>query len=539
VSSQSGKTRRRAAAAVPDRTGRAFPVHVLAGALLVLFVAVTLANSMVKELGRDEHVYCTGGALLAQGQLIYRDFPYISHPPYHALLLSLLYRVLPGTHYLLVGRLFSVLCGILVLVAIVGIYRSAFGPYRREGLLFGLAAAALYLFNPLVEYASGYAWNHELVILCVLLSLWLFVTADFAGRPPLRRIALMGALLTVATCTRITTAPVELLFLLFVLTAAPGRIRQRMPLVLAFAGGALALVVWPLLVFLRAPQAMWLDIVQIPVLCARWLQERGLVLPKAQLTLASLTAPGYLMLLALGSVLGAGTVRRWSGLETADRRHAGLAVLLVALFFVIAYIPPAMWQQYLAAPVPFLVVAAAFPLAVLRRRADKPPGTRKFRAASALVVICTAVAFLSNPAVLFRSAAVLAPESWVPVRFHRTARSMAAAIPEPKRVLTLGPLYVLESGGEIYSQLASAFSYRVADTLTPAQRTATQTVGPATLPVLLREHPPSAVLVGIERSPYPKLDRIGRELEEPLHQAASADWRKETYNDGLELYIHP
>jgi hypothetical protein len=532
VSWQSGRTKRRVAAAVPARPGRRFPVRATAAALLVLFAAMTLANSMTKELGRDEHVYCTGGALLAQGQLIYRDFPYISHPPYHALLLSLLYRALPGTHYLLVGRLFSVFCGILVLIAIVGIYRRAFGPYRNEGLLFGLAAAVLYLFNPVVEYASGYAWNHELVILCVLLSLWLFVTTDFGHRSRLRRIALMGALLTVATCTRITTAPVELLFLVFVLTAAPGRIRQRMPVALAFAGGALILSLWPLLIFLRAPHAMWLDVVHIPVLCARWLQERGLVFPKAQLTFALLTAPGYLMLLALGSVLGVGTARGWSGLETAERRHAGLAVLLVALFFVIAYIPPAMWQQYLAAPVPFLVVAPAFPLAVLRRRADKPAGARRFRIASALVVVCTAVALLSNPAVLLRATAVLAPEFWVPVKLHHTAQNMAATIPAPRRVLTLGPLYALEGGCEIYPELASSFSYRVADALTPAQRAVTQTVGPDTLPALLREHPPSAVLVGVEPS-------YMAYLEDPLRRSIPPDWRRQTCGESLLVYVRP
>jgi hypothetical protein len=532
VSWQSGRTRKRAAAAVPDRSGRRFPVRAPALALLVVFAAMTLANSMVKELGRDEHVYCTGGALLARGQLIYRDFPYISHPPYHALFLSLLYRALPGTHYLLVGRLFSVFCGLLVLLALVGIYRCVFGSYRREGLLFGLAAAALYLFNPLVEYASGYAWNHELVILCVLLSLWLFVTTDFGHRSRLWRAALMGALLTVATGTRITTAPVQLLFLVFVLMAAPGRIKERIPLLLAFAGGTLVFLIWPLLVFLRAPHAMWLDVVQIPVLCARWLQERSLVFSKAQLTFTCLTTPGYAILLLLGSILGVGTARRWSSLEAADRRNAALAVLLAALFFAVAYIPPAMWQQYLAVPVPFLVVAPAFPLAFLRRHADKPEGAKRFRTASAVVVVCTAVAFLSNPAVLSRSLAVLAPEFWVPVRLHRTARSMAATIPAPKRVLTLGPLFALEGGCEIYPQLASSFSYRVADTLTPAQRAATQTVGPDTLPALLRENPPSAIVVGVEPS-------YMAYLEDPLRRSIPSNWRRQTYDGSLQVYVRP
>ncbi len=80
-------------------------VRPLVGAVMVIFCITILSNSMIKEVGRDEQMYCTAGVLLAKGQMIYGDFSYPSQLPYHPLLLSILYRFLGTTHYLLVGRL--------------------------------------------------------------------------------------------------------------------------------------------------------------------------------------------------------------------------------------------------------------------------------------------------------------------------------------------------------------------------------------------------------------------------------------------------
>ena len=83
----------------------------LVGAVVFVLAAAILANSLTKPIGRDEQMYCTAGALLAQGRMIYRDFSYPSQLPYHPLLLAALYRALGTTDYLLVGRLVSVLEG--------------------------------------------------------------------------------------------------------------------------------------------------------------------------------------------------------------------------------------------------------------------------------------------------------------------------------------------------------------------------------------------------------------------------------------------
>ncbi len=498
-----------------------------------VLAAALLANSMTKEIGRDEQMYCTAGALLGQGQMIYRDFSYPSQLPYHPLLLAALYRGFGTMQYLLVGRLVSVVCDVLVLVFILLIYRAIFSPRRLDGWLFGLAAAVLYVFNPLVDYAAGYAWNHDVVILCVVASLWLLVTTDFEKCPRLWRLAVMGALLTLATFMRVTTALVELLFLAAVFFMTGGSFRNRLRTALPFLLASLAVAIWPISVMARAPQAFRLNLVRIPALYGRWLHEIGRTFGKAALTLNALCEPAYLILLVLGVCLIVIVWRERSRLSWTEKRAAALAALLPLLFFVIAYIPPTMWHQYLAVPVPFITIAIAYPVVALRRQADESKSRGKYRLTCGLVGAAVAIALFSYPVVLYRCLFLAVPERWTPVEFHRMAVKIASDIKEPGPVLTLGPLYALEGGRDIYPELScGSIVYRVADRLSSQERQITHTVGPATLDELVRAHPPAGIIVGVEAAYFAS-------LEEPLRKLLPADWRRDTYADTLQVYRRP
>jgi len=110
--------------------------------LFILSLAV-LANTMSKPVGRDEQMYCTGAALMAQGKMIYRDFSYAAQMPYHPLLCATLFKLFGTTHYLLTVRLLSCFCDILVLLGIVVIYRHIFRSFTTSGMILGLCAAVL------------------------------------------------------------------------------------------------------------------------------------------------------------------------------------------------------------------------------------------------------------------------------------------------------------------------------------------------------------------------------------------------------------
>jgi len=155
-------------------------LNITLAAVIVFLSLLLFANSMTKNLGHDEHMYCTAGYLTARGELIYRDFSYVAQLPWHPLVLAAVYKFTGTTHYLLFGRLLSVVCEIGILICIAGICKSVLRRFSVWSAVFALAGVIIYAMNPFVIYASGYAWNHSMVILCVLGSLWLFLSMDFA-----------------------------------------------------------------------------------------------------------------------------------------------------------------------------------------------------------------------------------------------------------------------------------------------------------------------------------------------------------------------
>jgi len=496
--------------------------------LAVLGLAI-LANSMTKPPGRDEQMYCTAGVLLAQGKMIYRDFAYPSQLPCHPLLYAAVFKATNTTRYLLTGRILSVIADIIVLYCIFAIYRRIFLHRNAASTLLALSAVTLYAFNPLVNYANGYAWNHDVVIACLCVSLLLFIAADFRHKPEYTSIAIAAALLAFAAAMRITTALPQLLFFLTLLfQPAPSAKHKRKRILFFLTATALAAIL-PLYIILQAPHAFLLNLLSIPALYGRYLYQIGLVHDKLQLTLRSLTTFPYLLLLILTAALVLTTLLLRCRLTFSSKPKFVLTALLPAVFFAIAFIPPTMWRQYLAIPVPFLVIALAYPLRYLKDSASFPPAV--FKTGTIAVTACAMFCVFARPLPLVRIAALASPESWTPIRLHKVAADIAQKTQPPKRILTLAPLYALEGGAKIYPELAAgSIVYRIADSMTPAARKLTHTIGPDTLKQLIQSQPPGAVILGVEFD----------FLEAPLlNLIVKPDWRRRSYPAGVVACFPP
>jgi hypothetical protein len=500
--------------------------------ILVALSLVIFANSMTKPLGRDEQMYCTAGILLAQGKMIYRDFSYPSQMPYHPLLYAALFRILNTTHFLLVARIFSCLCDILVAVCIVGIYWRIFSSFPISAMLLGTSAAVLYVFNPLVDYAGGFAWNHDVVIVCVVLSFWLFISIDFKKKSKYWRTAAIGALLTFATFMRITTVLVQLLFFLVLIIQSVGSVKQRLKAALPFLIATIAVSIWPVWIIALAPRAFFLNVFRIPVLNSKWLHQMGMVYSKLLLTLISITTPGYFVLIVIAIYLCVILLWKRPKLTVSNAIKPLLAPLLTLTFIIIAFIPPTIWKQYLATPVPFLIISFSYPLLYLRKLSRQTGCGNHFNIASALVAVCVFVAVIFFPAVPGRIPMLFKPQSWVPVQLHRISGDIAEKTKSPKLILTLAPLYALEGGCDIYNEFSSgSFVYRVADYLFPSDRRLTHTVGPGNLRELVEKSPPSTVILGVEFE----------FLEAPLFQMTvqpdRKNWEERIYENDLIVYF--
>jgi hypothetical protein len=503
--------------------------------VLLILVAISFAifaDSMTKSLGRDEQLYCTAGVLLAQGKMIYRDFSYPSQMPYHPLLYAALFRIFNTTHFLLVARIFSCLCDVLVVVCIVGIYRRIFSSFPVSAMLLGASAAILYVFNPFVDYANGFAWNNDVVILCVVLSFWLFISVDFKDRLGYWRIAVIAALLTLATCMRITLALVQLLFFVFLLARPADSIKQKFKTILPFLIAAAVVAIWPLWTIALAPRAFFLNLFRVSMLNNEWVRQAGMFHSKLEMIILFLAAPGCFALILIAIFLC--LVVKWKRreLKISNTPNLLLAVLLALVFFIIALAMPVTWEQHLAMPVPFIVISFAFPLLYLRKLDSDTDLGKHFKPACVLVIACAIAAVASYPVVLRRVPKLFDPQSWTPVQLHRISEDIAEKTKSPKLILTLVPLYALEGRCDIYTELSSGpFVYRVADSMTASDLETVRAVGPKTLKALLEKSPPSAVMFGVE---------LGL-LEDPLFQMTvqtdSKNWQGENYKDGPTVYF--
>ena len=172
--------------------------------VLILLSLFIFSSSMGKKAVNAEHASCAAGVLLTKGKMIYRDFACVAQMPYHPFLCAALYKVLNTTYYLFSARLLTVVCDILIVISIIGIFRHIFSEFPVAGWLLGMAMAIMCVFNVHFSKVSGFAMNHDFMILCVLVSFWLFISADFKQSSHYLRIWIMSALLTLASCMDFT-----------------------------------------------------------------------------------------------------------------------------------------------------------------------------------------------------------------------------------------------------------------------------------------------------------------------------------------------
>jgi hypothetical protein len=361
----------------------------------------------------------------------------------------------------------------------------------------------------------------------------------------------MGGLLTFATWMRITTVLAALLFFVILLIQPAHSTRRRVKTILPFLIAAACVSGWPVWVIAQAPRAFFLNIVRIPALYGEWLERIGMVHNKFDLTLSSVMKPGYSVLIAAAVYLCVTTVCLRRKLKIMSGKNLLFATLLPTTFLIIAFIPPTMWEQYLAMPVPFLVIGLAYPLLYLRRLVDRSDQNKSlsqtkreiprcarndieskhFKIAAVLLIVCVFVAVASYPIAAVRTVMLLTPESWVPIQLHKVSEDIAQRTREPKLALTLAPLFALEGGCEIYTELsAGSIIYRIADLMSPDERAITHTVGPKTLQTLLENSPPSAVITGVE------FEFLEKTL---LESVVKPDWERRAYQNGPVVYLRP
>jgi hypothetical protein len=522
-------------------------VKALTYLVLIIFSLVIFASSMAKADVDTEHVTCAAGVLLTKGKMIYRDFACVSQMPYHPFLYAAIFKVLNTSHYLLVGRILTVVCDILVVISIIGIFGCVFESFPITGWLLGMAMAAVCVFNCHFDATNGFALDHDFAILCILVSFWLLVSTKPKQRWRNLRIGAMSTLLALATCLHFIVVFVPLLFLIMLMIQRGESGEQRLRTVLVFLISPFIILILPLCTMIQAPRAFFINVFEMPILKLQLIRKTQLMMgitlfDKFARILSHITDPAgvypFLIVICLTVLIVLGRHK----LELSNLKNAVLAILVPVIFLAIALCSPQVMYENFAILIPFVIISFAYPLLYLRRLGENG-SNRLFNIASALVITCAFYQVASQPLLLLRTSLIFKPRNWVPMKVHEIAEEVAQKTKEPKLIVTLAPLYALESGCKIYPELSSGWDgCKIASMISASKRKITNTLDADTFKEMISENPPSGIVIDID----PRLEDVSRvglillriaKTEWPEQEYDESVWERKEYSPGLVAYF--
>ena len=471
---------------------------------VVITLAALFARIMTYPLQHDEQFYLPA-AILFSFDGLYSDLGF-SHLPNLPLLLSGVFAVVGGEHYVLIGRLVIFLSWLMTIGALVLIGRR----HARSDLV-AVVLVALLIANPALIDATGMAvTNNFIATPFALLGLLAFIEA--ATRPSLSRglAALAGFLLAVAVGFKanyvVLLPPVAIAAMLVPphLTIRARLTQVTLPLLLGgIIGGA------PTLYFLaRDPPGFVAHVVSFhrgPQI-GYWQANADPLDPKAiglsaKMLMAQrswLSATNLIVLLALAfyATLGlrGAQFRTWSGM--AARWPVMLLMGITALAAMVSFLPTPAFPQYFTTAFPFALMLIAF----LHGSLDAEGRTlaRPF-----LIAALVMAALIGTPILLSTAPRIMSVARWTGFQVHRDALDMAKLANgggQRASMATLSPVYALEGRLKVYPALAMGpFVYRASAWIPAGERGHyAYLTSPATVEAMLESAPPAAILTGQE-----------------------------------------
>jgi hypothetical protein len=500
---------------------------------------------MAKPVVDAEHASCAAGVLLTQGKMIYRDFACVAQMPYHPFLCAAIFKVFNTTHYLFAGRMLTVVCDILIVISIIGIFQRVFASFPVAGLLLGMAMAVLCVFNYHVTHvdgAIGYALNQDFMILCILMSFWLFISTDVKQKSRYLRIGAMSALLTLATCLHFTAVFIQVLFFVMLLIQRAESGKQRLKTALPFLIAPVIVLILPIWTMVHAPRAFFINVFEMPLLEMQMIRKMqsitGGVLYEKCINILVCLEPSDIFLFLVAICIVVLIILGRHKLEIFNLKSALLAILVPVIFLIIALCAPEFLYENFAMLIPFIVISFAYPLLYVRKLGMENP-YKFFRTVSIVVIACTFSAVASNPFSLLRISRILRPQSWIPMKVHQISEEVAQKIREPKLVVTFAPLYALESGCDIYPELSSGWEgCEIASLMSASEREITNTLDAEAFREMLKETPPSAIVIDrISRSSVGLVFLRIAKTEWPEQDYDESIWERKEYLTGLLMLL--
>ena len=470
-------------------------------AILAYLVIVSIWYSVSGPFNHDEHQFMASAFMVAQyGSHPYQDFAYFHMP-------NLVYLYAPFClipYSFLLARLFVGICAFGICLSIFLTARSLFaGQGKLNSLILPVSSVALLIHSPLFHYASSYVWNHTPSTICAVLAFLLHCQA-IRGNKPLPYFFMSGVSLGMAIGIRLSFAPLVIPFLIAGVVFRAGTVRDKILNAMLFAVGGLLANLPAVYFFFTSYEDFLFGNLGYAKLNTIYRQEMSFPGPmtfaeKVKYLVHFVFAnPGELLILVVTLyslvLFGIDTMR-----SAARPRFEILFLLLLLPFVYVACMAPTpTWYQYYFAPVPFLILLSLYTLSNLRCSAFS-------KATGLLLLVAAVIAFIYGSPLKGGSMVhgLMRPESWTPIRLHRAANNIRAYIDSRSgegAVLTLSPLFAIESGLPIYKEFVTGpFAWRVSHLLSEAEAANRGLPLRSRIKSFLEEKRPRAILTGREK----------------------------------------
>jgi hypothetical protein len=514
-----------------DKKTQTIPaMQYLIGAIIfgAIFYIYTFSQAMLAPLNQDENQFIASAYLLSSKSLLpYIDYPYF-HVPNLVFVYAGLFRIFG--HPFFIARSFSAVCAALSLGLISSVAYQRVSCTRVSSKIgFALGSGLFLIANPLFQYTSGKAWNHDLPVLLILAAGSILLFSENWIRP---RVWLLvsGFLIGWAAGTRAAYVLAVLAFVVYVWIHNKESARSdRIKNVAVLLGGiAIGLLPTIYLLISNAPNFVFgnLEYARLNTqyrLNTNFGGDFTLSEKLAFFVREILSSPATATILLAFFIIC--IPKLWSSPSAPTEREKGIFwISLVLLLIIAGFLPSPMFRQYLYAPIPIMYFAIIFYIS------DGIPAWRKLEPIQlfiAALVAVVAISGLQNLPLMTKK--VVDVENWVPYQVRRVGKSLSAELPQGN-VLTLAPVYVTEAGLDIYPEFAmGSFAFRVSGFLGAEERKRFKMISPEDLGTFLENNPPVAILTFVDVDKKALNDILAR-------QAQLLGFTGHALEDGLEYW---
>lgn len=464
--------------------------------IIIIFLVLSLgifSYIMNESLFVDEKMYVTAG-VLAQEYAIYTEFSYLQMP-YLPLLYGAVFQLTETEKYTLTARLLNV---VFTFLSMIFVFLIA---YKLSGDIFvSIASFLFFVFNEILIYTMGYAWNAVMPITYSLIGIYLFIISIRGVKVSALGIAAGGLFIALAAGTKLYYS---VLFIPFIVVACiypnsfPLRYRFMkilLPLIVGYIIGSLPVLYY----VVRDFDVFWFNNIGFHFIDKQTLTgvDGMSIFQKFQVGLRFLGQPTTLIISIGVLFLSLQVIRFFKDVAIGFKKHITIESVLLILLLMVAipatFIGTPVHEHYIALPLPLAILLIPALYAIL-------PAERREGVQLLLVSLVVVAGLYGGPQLYGNLDRLAAVNKWEPNRVHTEAqelREYIGKLQDDDKVATLYPLYAVEAGLPVYKEFSSGtFLYHVGDLLGEEKRRRYVTTSPNTLADFFEQNPPKVLLL--------------------------------------------